>query len=284
MKAPLSENTDNYSLIKPVSNFSLNLKEVWEYRELFYFFAWRDIKVKYKQTVLGVMWAVLQPLVMILIFSLVFTRLINNAGGAPLDIPYPVFFLSGLMLWNMFSSGLSHAGDSMVANSNIIKKIYFPRLIIPMSAIIVTVFDFLITFSLFIILLFVYKVTPSLSVLFLMPAALILTVVTSLGIGTFMSALNVKYRDFRYVLPFMIQILLFISPVIYPVTIVKSEWYKYLISLNPMTGAIMLSRSGITGETPDLYMLLISVASAIFWLLLGVYTFRKTESYFADLA
>src|SRR4051812_5909593 len=116
MKEALSDNAEKYSLIKPVSNFSLNLREVWEYRELFYFFAWRDIKVKYKQTILGILWALLQPLVMILIFSLVFTRLINSAGGTPLTIPYPIFFLSGLMLWNMFSSGLAHAGDSMVSN------------------------------------------------------------------------------------------------------------------------------------------------------------------------
>ncbi|MEM6317874.1 MAG: ABC transporter permease, partial [Bacteroidota bacterium] len=227
--------------IEPPSKFSLNLQELWIYRELFYFFTWRDIKVKYKQTVLGFLWAVLQPFLMMMVFVVFFSKALN----VPTDnIPAPIFYYSGLLLWNIFSTGLAGAGNSMVTNANIIKKIYFPRLIIPMSSILVAFFDFLMALIVFGGILLFYEWTmPTFYVNYLrlvlyLPLALIMTILGTFGIGSFLAALNVKYRDFRYVIPFMIQFLLFITPVIYPVSIFKDiSWIKYVLAINPMTGA-----------------------------------------------
>lgn len=268
--------------IKPAGKFSLNIKEIWSYRELFYFFTWRDIKVKYKQTFLGVLWAVLQPVVMMLLFTLFFGRILKVPSD---NVPYPIFVYSGLMLWNIFSSGLTNSGDSMVANANIIKKIYFPRLIIPVSAILVSVFDFLITFLLFIGLLIYFN--PSFEIMkfiFFFPMALFMTVLTTFGLGTFLSALNVKYRDFRYIIPFLIQALFFITPIIYPTSMITNEYAKYLIALNPLSGAIQLARAPFTGQPLEMNLLLISLASSVLLFILGIFVFRKTEAYFADLA
>jgi lipopolysaccharide transport system permease protein len=267
--------------IKPVGKLSLGLSELLEYRELFYFFTWRDIKIKYKQTAFGVLWAILQPFLMMIIFTFFFGR----ALGVPSDnIPYPLFVYSGLLLWNVFSSGLANASNSMVSNANIIKKIYFPRLIIPMSAILVALFDFLMAFAIYIGLLIYYQHPVDWTIVLYLPLSILITVLTTFGLGTFIAALNVKYRDFRYVIPFMIQILLFVTPVIYPVSIIKYKWAQFLLTLNPMAGAIDLLRSTVTHVMINTQLVGTGLAVSIFLFVVGLFYFRKTEYYFADLA
>ena len=186
-----------------------DFQEIWNYKELFYFFTWRDIKIKYKQTVLGFLWAILQPLFMMIIFTLFFGRALNVPSQ---NLPYPVFVFSGLLLWNTFSSGLTNSANSMVNNAQIIKKIYFPRLIIPVSSILVAFFDFLMAFILFIPLLIFYRQPVSLTALWSWPLAIGRLLVATLGPGTLLAAFNVKYRDFRYVIPFLVQVLFFLTP------------------------------------------------------------------------
>jgi lipopolysaccharide transport system permease protein len=271
-----------YFEIKPKSAFGLKLSELAGYKELFYFFTWRDIKVKYKQTVLGFLWAVLQPLLLMLIFTFFIGKTMNITSDG---MAYPVFVFSGLILWTLFSSGLANAGNSMVSNSVIIKKIYFPRLIIPISSILVAVFDFFMAFIVFIALLFYYhQRVDLLDALIYWPLGLLLAMVGTFGPGCLLAALNVKYRDFRYVIPFLVQALLFLTPVIYPVSVLHNSWLRYVLAINPMFGGITLFRIPIAGAFPDPILLLISVSSGIFFLIVGVVYFRKTEMFFADLA
>lgn len=177
--------------IVPPSKLSLGLRELWEYKELFYFFSWRDIKVKYKQTILGFTWAILQPFIMMVIFSLFFGKALNVPSEG---IPYPLFSYSGLILWNVFSNGLSNAGNSMISNANIIKKVYFPRLIIPMSSVLVAVFDFFMAFLIYLVLVVYYDYSLSIKLLYLLPISVLLTVVATFGLGCLVAALNVKYQ------------------------------------------------------------------------------------------
>src|SRR6185436_12195999 len=248
----------------------------------FYFFTWRDIKIKYKQTAFGVLWAILQPFLLMIIFTLFFGR----ALGVPSDnIPYPLFVYSGLLLWNIFSSGLANASNSMVSNANIIKKIYFPRLIIPMSAILVALFDFFMALIVFAGILVYYQFPfDGIKFLLLFPLSLSLCVISTFGAGTLLAALNVKYRDVRYVIPFLIQALLFITPVIYPVSIFNNHLAKIIMAFNPMTGAIVLFRSVLTNQVPEWNIVIIGICSALVLLITGLFYFRKTEAYFADLA
>jgi homopolymeric O-antigen transport system permease protein len=275
--------------IKARSKFSLGLQELWQYKELFYFFTWRDVKVKYKQAALGFLWAILQPLAMMLIFTLIFSK-----GGLNVktdgDIPYPVFAISGLLIWNIFSNGLLNSANSMVANANIIKKIYFPRLVVPLSSILVALVDF--CFSLFIffgVILFYVFYRHSLSVnifrlVVCLPLSIMITVITTFGLGTFLSALNVKYRDFQYVVPFLIQFLLFVNPVLYSSKLFKNGILNLLMQLNPIAGAINLARASFINVPLDWMMITINFCIAFILLIGGVYIFRKTEAYFADLA
>ena len=268
--------------IKPKEKLNLGINELWHYRELFYFFTWRDIKVKYKQTFLGFAWAVLQPLFMMVIFSLFFGRALKVPSD---DLPYPIFVFSGLILWNIFATGISAAGNSMVTNANIIKKIYFPRLIIPISSVLVSLFDFMMSVLIFIGMLIYYQIPIHILNLLLFPLlGIIVTCISTFGLGTLLAALNIKYRDFRYVIPFMIQALMFITPVIYPVSILTNEYLKYIFALNPMYAAVVLFRSGFINVPLQLTLLLISLISGILFLFVGLFYFRKTEAYFADLA
>ena len=269
--------------IKPKETLNLGLSELWQYRELFYFFTWRDIKVKYKQTALGFLWAILQPVVMTILLSVSIGAVI--ATKAELHLPYPLFAMSGFIIWNIFSSGLSNAGNSMVTNANIIKKIYFPRLIIPISSVLVSLVDFITSFLVFVFLLWYYGVNIhwGLFIPFLFISVLSAALAT-FGLGTFLAALNIKYRDFRYIIPFLIQALLFLTPVIYPVSILSNEALKYFLAFNPIYGAIELFRFSIVQQTLDIRLLTISFSSALFFFIIGLYYFRKTESYFADLA
>ncbi len=269
-------------IIEPKNKFSLGFKELAAYKELFYFFTWRDIKVRYKQATLGFLWAVIQPLSMMLLFTLVFSKGLKVQSDG---VPYPIFAYSGLLVWNIFSSGLQNSANSMVNNAPIIKKIYFPRLIIPISSILVAVFDFIMSLMIFVVLIFIYgQQSHFLSMLFYLPLAIILTIVTTFGLGTFLASLNVKYRDFQYTVPFLIQFLLFINPVVYSTSIFKQVWVQRLIAINPMSSAIALSRKAFTNIPIQPDLLCISLISALFLLVLGIYTFRKTEAYFADLA
>ena len=269
------------SSIRPPSGFSLGLKELWQYRELFYFFTWRDVKVRYKQTYLGVLWALLQPLGMMLIFTFIFSRTLKIETG---NIPYPVFVLSGLCLWGLFNSSVSHAAESMIQNANIIKKIYFPRLIIPCSAILVALFDFLMALLAFIVLCIWYEQHVDVNAIFFFPAGILLTLLAAFGMGTFLAALNIKFRDFRYVVPFLLQVLFFSSQVIYPLQLINQSYLKYLLAVNPLNGAIELFRAPLTGLPPDMNVVLISSATALLLAALGLFYFRKTENYFADIA
>jgi lipopolysaccharide transport system permease protein len=271
--------------INPHEKLSLGLKELWHYRELFFFFTWRDIKVKYKQTVLGFAWAVLQPIIMMFIFSAV-----GQAFNIPNEgLPRPLFSYSGLLLWNIFSSGLANAGNSMVTNANIIKKIYFPRLIIPISSVLVSLFDFLMAFIVFIGMLVYYLVRGEVhinpvSFILLLPVSLFITSIATFGMGALLAALNIKYRDFRYVIPFMISALLFLTPVMYPISGTHFHWAKYILALNPLYSAIELLRSAFSNSVLHIYLVLISLGSSIVFFVSGLYYFRKTEAYFADLA
>ncbi len=258
-----------------------NMQELLQYRELFYFFTWRDIKIKYKQTVLGFLWAILQPLMMMVVFTLFFGTALDIPSQ---NLPYPVFVFSGLLLWNMFSAGLTGSANSMVNNSAIIKKIYFPRLIIPTSSILVSLFDFFMGFVLFIPLLIFYKQPVSLSALWCWPLAVFITILAMLGPGCLLAALNVKYRDFRYMIPFLIQILFFLTPVIYPVSMLKYPVLQYILVLTPMYAAVELFRLPLTGDEINQAFLLISLGAGFFFLVIGILYFKKTEDFFADFA
>ncbi len=282
MDSRLSMEQETEMIIEPTRALSLNVRELWQYRELFYFFTWRDIKVKYKQTLLGVVWVVLQPLMTVLIFALFFGRALKVPSEG---IDYPVFVFSGLLLWTVFSSGISNAGNSMVANAQIIKKIYFPRLIIPVAAILVSLFDFLVSFFVFLILLIAYGTPVNVGqALLYWPVAIVLMVLGTLGLSCWLAALNVKYRDFRYIIPFFIQALLFLTPVIYPLSIIDNVWINTLLSLNPMYGPIAIFRLPLTAGSPDLLLIELSIGSSVLLALTGIFYFRKTEAYFADLA
>ena len=255
--------------------------ELWRYRELFYFFTWRDVKIKYKQTVLGFLWAVLQPLVMMLIFTFFLGKALNIPSQ---QLPYPVFVFSGLLIWNTFASGLSNSANSMLSNAQIIKKVYFPRLVIPVSAILVSVFDFLIAFILFIPLLLYFSQTVSSHALWSWPLALLITAVATLGPGSWLAALNVKYRDFRYVIPFLVQLLFFVTPVIYPISLLEYPALKFLVAASPLYAALEFFRFPLTNASPDFFLIMMSLFSSIFFLFVGLRYFKKTEDFFADFA
>ena len=255
-----------------------NWTELWRYRELFYFFTWRDIKIKYKQTVLGFLWAILQPLLMMAIFTMLpLPRQIS-------PVPYPVLVFSGLLIWNIFSSGMTNAANSMVTNAPIIKKIYFPRLIIPVSSILSAVFDFFMALILLLPLLLYYRQPVAWTALYIWPLAIAVGVIATMGIGCWLAALNVKYRDFRYVIPFLVQMLFFLTPIIYPVSLLKYPTLQYIIVASPVYAAVELFRFPITNVAPDPTLLTISLVSGIFFLIVGVLYFRRTEDFFADFA
>ena len=256
-------------------------QELWHYKELFYFFTWRDIKIKYKQTVLGFLWAVLQPLLMMVIFTFFFGRALNVPSQ---NLPYPIFVFSGLLLWNTFSSGLTNSANSMVNNAQIIKKIYFPRLIIPVSSILVALFDFMMAFILFVPLLILYRQPISWNVLWSWPMALVISLVATLGPGCLLAALNVKYRDFRYVIPFLVQILFFLTPVIYPVSMLKHPFLQYIIVMSPMYAAVELFRYPLTGAGFNVAFMVVSLSVGILLLITGLIYFKRTEDFFADFA
>jgi len=268
------------TVIRPKKLFHLrDLKELWQYRELLYFFSWRDFKVRYKQTAIGAAWAIFQPFITMVVFTVFF----GNLAKIPSDgVPYPIFVYVGLLFWQFFSSALSDTSNTLITNQSIITKVYFPRLILPVSAVITKLVDFVIASLILVGLMFYYGYTPNLSGLFLLPLLLIITFMSAVGAGLFLAAINVKYRDVRYALPFFIQILLFVTPVIYPASI-AGEWSK-LLAVNPMMGVIQNARGALLGTMPVNWVLIGSSAiGAAVLLLIGIYTFKKIERYFADI-
>jgi lipopolysaccharide transport system permease protein len=266
-------------VIQPSNRWSiLSFKDIWAYRELLFFLTWRDVKVRYKQTALGAAWAILQPLFMMIIFTIFFGRL---AGVASAGIPYPLFALAGLVPWTFFSNAITASGNSLVGSANLITKVYFPRLIVPAAAMLAGLVDFLLAFLLLVILMIYYRVTPTVQMLFL-PVLILLTALFSLGVGTWMSALNVKYRDVRFALPFLIQLWLFVSSVILPSSSIPPKW-RWLIMLNPMSGIIEGYRAALFGLPFDWPALGIASALTIVVLLYAIYAFGRVERSFADI-
>ncbi len=268
-------------IIRPQKGWiPVNLRELWQFRDLLYFLSWRDIKVKYKQTALGAAWAILQPFLTMIVFSILFGKL----AKVPSDgIPYPIFVYAGLLPWNYFSSALSNSGNSLVASSNLITKVYFPRLIIPASASLSGLLDFLIASVILIGMMFFYHFTPNAFGIVIIPILIFLTFIVAVGCGLWLSALNVEYRDFQYVIPFLVQIWMFVTPVIYPVTLFP-EKYRWLLSLNPMGGIIEAFRASTLGHQPiNWNLLIISSGVGILIFFTGMLYFRKVERSFADV-
>lgn len=257
----------------------IDFKELWHYRELLYFFTWRDIKVRYKQTAIGVLWAILQPFLTMVVFSVFFGKFAKIPSEG---IPYPIFVYAGLLPWTLFSQSLSRSAESVVSNGHLIKKIYFPRLITPLAASASALVDFAISFVILFFMMVFYKISFSLA-WFSLPILVLMTYACSVGIGFWLSAINVMYRDVRYVIPFVIQLGLFLTPVIYPVSILP-EKFAWLIYLNPMAGLIETYRALLLGyKSVPVLGLTISFSITILFFISGIFFFRRMETMFADV-
>ncbi len=256
----------------------INLKDLWTYRELLYFLTWREIKVRYKQTALGFAWAIIQPFFMMVVFTIFF----GNLAKVPSEgIPYPLFNYAALLPWTLFAEGITRSSMSMVQDANLVRKVYFPRLVMPLSGILSPLVDFAIAFTLLIGMMFYYGYPPIVQVLWL-PAFIILALITALGVGLWLSAINVKYRDVRYVIPFLIQFWLFASPVVYSSSLLP-EQYQAIYGLNPMAGVIEGFRWTLLGTEPPGSLIAISATIAIVVLISGAFYFRHNEKTFADV-
>ncbi|MEN3336062.1 MAG: lipopolysaccharide transport system permease protein [Blastocatellia bacterium] len=258
---------------------SLKLNELWEYRELLYFLTWRDVKVRYKQTLLGAAWAIIQPFFTMVVFSLFFGKL----AGMPSDgIPYPIFAFAGLVPWTFFANGLSQSSNSLVGSSHLITKVYFPRLVIPVAAVVSGLIDFVIAFVVLLGMMLYYGIVPTISI-FSLPLFLLLAFVTALGVGLWLSALNVEYRDVRYILPFIVQFWMFATPIAYPSTLLKQPW-RTVYGLNPMVGVIEGFRWALLGtNTAPGPIIIVSAIASLLILISGAFYFRRVEKTFADV-
>lgn len=266
-------------IIEPKGKFGgFQFREMWHYRELLRFLVVRDIKVRYKQTVLGGLWAVLQPFMSMVIFTIFFGHL----AKVPSDgLPYPIFVYTALLPWQFFSGGISSSGNSLVANSHLISKVYFPRMIIPAASLGAGFLDFLIAFVLLLVMMVYYGVFPG-AALLLFPFLMILVALAALGVGMILAALNVSYRDFRYVIPFLVQFWLFATPVIYPASMVPEQW-RWLINLNPMAGLITGIRSALLNLPVSWTDIWISGTISLLLFVTGIFFFKKMERRFADI-
>jgi len=269
-------------ILRPSRGFSfLDFRELWIYRELVYFLTWRSLKVRYKQTILGAVWAVLEPFLTMVVFTIFFGNLAKVGSD---NIPYPIWSYAGLLPWGLFSKALSDASRSLVANSHMITKIYFPRIILPLSSILAGLVDFAIAFVVLIGMMLFYKQFPT-SAVWTLPLFLLLAMITALGVALWLSALNVKYRDVGYILPFLTQFWLFITPVVYPSSQIPEQW-RLIYGLNPMTGVVEGFRWALLGINPQptfFPMLAVSAAMAIVVLFTGILYFRRMERGFADM-
>ena len=268
------------TIIEPSKGWiSLNLRDLWEYRDLLYFLTWRDIKVRYKQTVLGAAWAIIQPFFTMVVFSLFFGRLAKMPSD---DIPYPIFSYAALVPWTFFANGLSQSASSLVGSANLIKKVYFPRLVVPISAVISGGVDFVLAFVVLLGMMLFYGIVPTTAVAWL-PLLLLLALVTSLGVGLWLTAMNVQFRDVRYAVPFLIQAWMFATPIAYPSSLLDEPW-RTLYGINPMAGVVEGFRWALLGtETAPGSIVLVSALVAVGLLISGAFYFRRMEKTFADV-
>jgi len=257
---------------------SLKLRDLWEYRELLYFLVWRDVKVRYKQTVLGAAWAIIQPFFTMVVFSLFFGRLANVPSDG---IPYPIFSYAALVPWTFFANGLNQATTGLVSHANLIKKVYFPRLSIPIARILAGLVDFVLAFMVLIVMMFFYGIAPTTNIIWL-PFFLLLALVTSLGVGLWLSAMNVQFRDVGYTVPFITQIWMFATPIAYPSSLLPEPW-RTLYGINPMAGVVEGFRWALLGTTAPGPIIIVSSFVALALLVSGTYYFRRMEKAFADV-
>jgi lipopolysaccharide transport system permease protein len=257
----------------------LDLKELWRYRELIFFLTWRDIKVRYKQAVLGIAWAVLQPILTVLIFTVIFGILLRTPSQG---LPYPLFALSALLPWQLFATALQRSSVSLVGNANLITKIYFPRLAIPLSTVFAALVDFMVSLLVLLVVMVYYRISPGWHSLWL-PLLILLALLTALAVGLWLSALNVQYRDVQHMVPFIIQVWMYASPIVYPIETIPAGIWRSLYGLNPMVGVIQGFRWALLGTDPPDVTMLISVGVVVILLISGLYYFRRMEKTFADI-
>jgi lipopolysaccharide transport system permease protein len=256
---------------------SLNLSELWHYRELLFILIWRDIKVRYKQTVLGAIWAVIQPLLTMIVFNVFLGKLVPTS-----DIPYPIFTFTALLPWQLFSHALTDSGNSLISNQSLITKVYFPRLIIPLAAVLSGLVDFTIAFMVLLVMMMIYGIVPTIALLTL-PMLILLALATALAVGLWLSALNVEYRDVRYAIPFLAQLWFYASPIVYPADLLSLKW-RILYALNPMVGVIEGFRWALLGSTNfAVAIMLISTGIVVILLISGLIYFKRMEDTFADV-
>lgn len=267
------------TVIKPTSGWAgLNLGELWKYRELVFFLTWRDIKVRYKQTSLGVVWAILQPVLTMIVFTVIFGKFGKIPSG---NLPYPIVTFAALLPWQMFSAAINESGNSLVTNQRLVTKVYFPRMAVPMGSILASLVDFVIAFLILGLMMVYYGIVPGAAIVFV-PLFLILSLVSSFGVGLWLSALNVEYRDVRYVIPFLTQIWMFMTPIAYSTSLIPEEFHL-LYSLNPMVSVIEGFRWAILGSPmPSASMFLASCSTAVILFVTGIFYFRRMERTFAD--
>ncbi|MBU6390322.1 ABC transporter permease [Patescibacteria group bacterium] len=267
-------------VIKPKKTWSLDdFKEIWRYRELLFFFVWRDIKVRYKQTAIGILWAVIQPFITMVVFSVFFGTLAKIPSEG---IPYPIFVYTGILFWQFFSSSLGDSANTLITNASLVTKVYFPRLIIPIADTATKLVDLFFASIVLLFIMIYYHYTPHLMGILLAPLLLLISFLGAVGAGLILSAINVKYRDVRYALPFFIQILLFVTPVIYPPSIAGK--YSWILAINPMTGVLKAARGSLLGTEPVNWALLgLSFVAVSILFFVGVALFKRTERYFADI-
>lgn len=272
---------EQITLIKPLRGWvSLGLGEVWCYRELLFFFIWRDIKVRYKQTLLGAAWAILQPVFTMIVFSVFFGRLAKIPSDG---IPYPIFSYAGLLPWTFFATGLTNGANSVVRDANLVKRVYFPRLITPISAVVGGLPDFFLAFLVLIGMMVYYGLFPTAASLLLLPLCLLLALMTSMGVGLWLSALNAEYRDVRYVVPFLTQFWMYATPVVYPSSLLDEPW-RTLYGLNPMVSVVEGFRWSLLGQGQTVpLMFVLSAVASLTLLVSGAFFFRRMERRFADV-
>lgn len=272
---------DDIILIEPVRGWvNLNLRELWAYRELMVFFIWRDIMVRYKQTLLGAAWAILQPVFTMIVFSIFFGQLAKIPSDG---IPYPIFSYTALLPWTFFSSGLSNAARSVVRDANLVKKVYFPRLIVPISGVVGGLPDFLLAFIVLIGMMVYYNLFPTATSILWLPVFLLLALLTSLGVGLWLAAMNAQYRDVGYIVPFLVQFWMYITPVVYPASLLDQPW-RTIYGLNPMVGVVEGFRWALLGKgSPPGLMIAVSAVMALLILISGAFYFRRMERTFADV-
>jgi lipopolysaccharide transport system permease protein len=273
-----------FVIAPPKRWLSINWQELWRYRDLFLVLAWRDISVRYKQTALGVLWAIFQPFVTMIVFTFIFNRMAKIESGD--GTPYPVFLYVGLLLWQYYSGTLTNASNSMISNASLIQKVYFPRLIVPATSATTGLIDLAISAVILVGMMIYYGVMPHLVGILILPVLLACAVLSALGMGLLLASLNIKYRDVRFALPFFIQIMMYVTPVIYPVKMLDNYPVvkTLMLWLNPISGVITNARAGLLGQgVVDFNVLGISLLMSVVYFVCGLYYFRSTERYFADI-